>query len=308
MERCPNCGAPARPGAKFCTTCGYRLPAAVAAPTEPVETSTTGASSWPAPPASKQESEADASDEPAATVTESAPASTVDVVIPGPDPENEPIDDAEAARTIGSGDPTAVNTDEVLSSSWPSTSSSSQPSPWTASGAGTDVGGTVAGDRAEPESTDAGIGSGVSEETVIVTEPASQYEGWSAAVVEEVAPPSESTGTNIARATALLDELRLLLPVLATSSTGGTNIGESITGDLESALASAKTATEDRQALRGALNEARDNPRDIQTILALSAQVDAAIALLDEHERLIATVEQAVGNDTPSSGIYPSSE
>jgi hypothetical protein len=26
MERCPNCGAPARPNANFCTTCGVRLP------------------------------------------------------------------------------------------------------------------------------------------------------------------------------------------------------------------------------------------------------------------------------------------
>lgn len=25
MERCPNCGTPARPGAKFCTTCGARF-------------------------------------------------------------------------------------------------------------------------------------------------------------------------------------------------------------------------------------------------------------------------------------------
>src|SRR4051812_37572804 len=26
MERCPTCGTPARPGAKFCTTCGFRFP------------------------------------------------------------------------------------------------------------------------------------------------------------------------------------------------------------------------------------------------------------------------------------------
>src|SRR5215213_9706725 len=25
MEHCPNCGTPARPGAKFCTTCGFRF-------------------------------------------------------------------------------------------------------------------------------------------------------------------------------------------------------------------------------------------------------------------------------------------
>jgi hypothetical protein len=26
MESCPNCGTPSRPGAKFCTTCGFRFP------------------------------------------------------------------------------------------------------------------------------------------------------------------------------------------------------------------------------------------------------------------------------------------
>src|SRR5688500_6629710 len=26
MEHCPNCGTPGRPGAKFCTTCGFRFP------------------------------------------------------------------------------------------------------------------------------------------------------------------------------------------------------------------------------------------------------------------------------------------
>jgi hypothetical protein len=26
MERCPNCSTPGRPGAKFCTTCGFRFP------------------------------------------------------------------------------------------------------------------------------------------------------------------------------------------------------------------------------------------------------------------------------------------
>ncbi|HEX5499116.1 MAG TPA: zinc-ribbon domain-containing protein, partial [Thermomicrobiales bacterium] len=44
MERCPNCGAPARPNANFCTTCGVRLPddltpsqpsPSIAAPSEP---------------------------------------------------------------------------------------------------------------------------------------------------------------------------------------------------------------------------------------------------------------------------------
>lgn len=309
MERCPNCGAPARPGAKFCTTCGYRLPAAVVAPpADPVESSSSSASSWPAPPAPAVATDPDASDQASTGDTEAAPASVDDVVIPDSAPDSEPVDETRAAMTIDSGETGAVNIDEVLSSSWPSTASSSQPSPWTTSGNSDDAAGTAgSGDQAEAENYDAGTGSGVTEETVIVADPASQYEGWSAAVVEEVAPPSGLAGTNIARATALLDELRLLLPVLTTTPTGGSATDETLASALESAVASAKAAADDRQALRDALNEARDNPRDIQTILALSMQADAAIALLDEHERLIAAVDQTIGDGkAPASGIYPS--
>jgi hypothetical protein len=36
MERCPNCDTPGRPGAKFCTTCGFRFPGD-ASDSEPAE-------------------------------------------------------------------------------------------------------------------------------------------------------------------------------------------------------------------------------------------------------------------------------
>jgi hypothetical protein len=39
MERCPNCGTPGRPGAKFCTTCGFRFPGD-ASDSEPAESDT----------------------------------------------------------------------------------------------------------------------------------------------------------------------------------------------------------------------------------------------------------------------------
>ena len=65
MERCPNCATPARPGAKFCTTCGFRFPGdasesepalndagATAAATEDEPGLFPGAMTdgWPAPP------------------------------------------------------------------------------------------------------------------------------------------------------------------------------------------------------------------------------------------------------------------
>jgi hypothetical protein len=65
MEHCPNCGTPGRPGAKFCTTCGFRFPGE-ASDTEPAQDDTDATASanddepglfpgamtdgWPSPP------------------------------------------------------------------------------------------------------------------------------------------------------------------------------------------------------------------------------------------------------------------
>jgi len=83
-----------------------------------------------------------------------------------------------------------------------------------------------------------------------------------------------------------------LLPALVTGA--GTNGDASDVSEFEAILATSEETSGDRRALRDALNEARDNPRDIQTILALSQQADAAITLLDDHERLVTAVQQAL--------------
>ncbi|MBA2521402.1 MAG: hypothetical protein H0V24_17230 [Chloroflexia bacterium] len=168
----------------------------------------------------------------------------------------------------------------MLSSSWPSPATP-RSDPWATTNDASDDAGSEDDEVAA-----------VTEEFVVVPAPASQYEGWSAAVVEEVAPASVSAGTNIARAIALVDELRLLLPALVTGA--GTDGDASDVSEFEAILATSEETSGDRRALRDALNEARDNPRDIQTILALSQQADAAITLLDDHERLVTAVQQAL--------------
>ncbi len=62
MERCPHCGTPGRPGAKFCTTCGFQFPDAetdtvsVAVADDTPETTDSDRpandSEWPAAPSS----------------------------------------------------------------------------------------------------------------------------------------------------------------------------------------------------------------------------------------------------------------
>src|SRR5687768_13517629 len=81
MERCPNCGTPGRPGAKFCTTCGFRFPGdasdgepaqddgdATGSPSEDEPGLFPGAMTdgWPSPP-SPSETVAGGWDEPAVT-------------------------------------------------------------------------------------------------------------------------------------------------------------------------------------------------------------------------------------------------
>jgi hypothetical protein len=292
MDRCPNCGAPARPGAKFCTTCGYRLPVTV-----PVTTSSEGtdapssdaASSWPPAPTASTERPAEVQAESLATTSETAADEIV--VVSASTADGEP---SQTETEVAVAEETESSTDSLLSSSWPSPSQSSPPSPWTVSSATTDepADSSASASGEADESGAASASTGVTEETVVVDEPASQYEGWSAAVVEELAPATATQGTTIARATALLDELRLLLPVL--NAGGGTEISAAVAAELDAALGGATRTAGDREALRSALNEARDNPRDIQTILALSQQADAAIALLDDYDNLSDAAQRAI--------------
>src|SRR5690606_29634085 len=119
------------------------------------------------------------------------------------------------------------------SSSW----GSAQPEPAAADIASSSVDASTEIDEVSveqsSESGDTGATAAVTEESIVVDEPASQYEGWSRAVVEELAPPSSDHGTNVARATALLDELRMLLPVL---NSGSSDVGERVANELEAAL------------------------------------------------------------------------
>src|SRR5438046_890763 len=80
VDKCPNCGQPSRPGARFCTSCGFRLPDRPVEP-EPspltrspfATTSTVAASWWPSSASTGQaESSATNGAEPTAEGTQSA--------------------------------------------------------------------------------------------------------------------------------------------------------------------------------------------------------------------------------------------
>lgn len=129
MERCPNCGAPARAAAKFCTICGHSLsqseidpPEISAAATDehPHHEDDSPANPWPTSP------------------TASAPSGADDDAIEAAEPEPEPEPEAAAgaavaaeAEHVSSQDDNAEpGADQVISSSWPSTDAPHWPPRW----------------------------------------------------------------------------------------------------------------------------------------------------------------------------------
>src|SRR5215217_2552177 len=106
MERCPNCGTPGRPGAKFCTTCGFRFPGD-ASDSEPAQDDTDATAStnddepglfpgamtdgWPSPPPAV-ETVAGGRDEP---------------VVP---PQSAPVEPGETADEVNTPDTWAAGT------------------------------------------------------------------------------------------------------------------------------------------------------------------------------------------------------
>lgn len=125
MDRCPNCGSSVRAGAKFCTTCGFRLPIQPLAPAQPTSarspfdlTSSAPASSrWPNP-----------ADSPAAPVAPVEPAAPAEQAL-DQEPPAEAIPDPPAVDAIEPPDRAAATF-----TGWPQFGSSiGSPTSWEAS-------------------------------------------------------------------------------------------------------------------------------------------------------------------------------
>ena len=303
MERCRNCGAPARVGAKFCTTCGYRLPEPTAA-TDDAPASFDRASDSPA-----EGSGADPSTQDDAPSPESTPVATAD----SPDAPLAAPDDADASDTGVAGDgPTgdaAASADRVLSSSWPTPTATSWPSGWdtpqelrepdsttpgpeAGPGASWPSHSTDTADDAQPEADPTAIAPESGGTLPPAIPPGDDDEIGLASSELDVAPTEPREADQVARAIALIDELRALLPTLATAPPVDLT---AVAADLEAALtADAGQGPVDLADLRAAMLAARDRPRDIDTVLDLVGRVDAVLAFLDAHDRLTAAAERAV--------------
>lgn len=374
MERCSNCGAAARIGAKFCTTCGYRLQSDYASETaatdndgvasnqsetaaaaQPAATATEPDTGWPVPPddaaaqptdpdstatAADDTTGAEAGDAVAASADQQSSAERNDAPsadASASDGESEtgttadPHSASDDAADVSTSDVTVA--DEVISSSWPPPDETSWSSSWDTSATsadtlntGTDTAtddesSTVATTNEVVETTDdvsdtwwsdssQAAGEPIAESTA-VSEPSGELDtGRSPSTLDEPETASsfmvaERESASVisdsdegqqgsaltARALDLVDELRALLPTLS-AGTGGEQ--STIASDLELALAGDAAITGDQSGLRDVLETAREHPRSVDSVLALSGRVEEIIALLDRHDRLVRAMEQAI--------------
>ncbi len=301
MERCPNCDALARPGAKFCTTCGYRLTGSVgdtvSATPDAAPAETSGAET-----ASDQPLDA-ALDPP----DESPPAPSDDLLAAPPAPPDDlPTSvDTPSAETPGG---ETAGADQVLSSSWPEPPASSWSSSWSSpspddpdavSATPLDADEPVAGSTSDPTPEEPAIADDGAVSSDVdgtlpppvplddQTLPSSIPDAWA------MPPTHDEPSSPVADARRLIEQLHALLPSLTASSPDFDL--EPVAADLQTALDDLTIAdSDDQPGLRAALQAARERPRDIDVMLELSSRAGSLLTLLDAHDRVATTLERAI--------------
>jgi len=250
MDRCPNCGAPVRSGAKFCTTCGFQLSVADDAP------STGGAWSGGA--------------------GEPTPATPLSDA--GADPMPVEAPEAVGSDTVSD----APRTDEA--SSWMAAATSAWPPSWEAPTAPTTA---LDADGIEASPSPAGEVPESNASPPAMVDARSEDEG-------ERGDPGAADP--LATARALVEELRDLLPAVAAGAgfRPAPNL-DGVAADLDAARRQPDAArSREFDALRAALEHARDRPRDVDTMLDLVGRVAVVLALLDAHDRYATAIDRAV--------------
>jgi hypothetical protein len=303
MERCPNCGAPARPGAKFCTTCGFRLSES-SATSDPAADEATADPSRALPPNPDDDS-------PLSPTVDEFGQDPAAAAASGEIGETDRATANDGLPAQDSEDEAPADADQVLSSSWPAPEAAAWSSEWQTGDNSSET--EPEPDRsAEPAPEADAIAAWPPPPASIELEAEEEVESSIENVDEQAPanefgePPSseaiplpasgyESPSDAAARAASLLDELRALLPELSAPAPAPAADLEPIAADLEAAIAALDEAEAAEQAaLRVAMDEARTRPRDIDTVLDLSRRVDAVIALIDAHDRCVAAIERAV--------------
>lgn len=334
MERCSNCGAATRPGAKFCTSCGTRLnleqdsaqPASASWSQDPSTQETQSVTppiKWDETINDPPESSSDTSDEAAAsrdtvsdvtdttanstTETRDSPDETVDATT-SEEPTsasswesawpNDTADDSETAEEVSS--EAEAPSDSVTVATSPSSRFAGE-----LDGTEASTESTSESPFSFPERNTWTWGTASDEETDVTNQ---ESETIAPSIPAPEATTVESNDMVIAAASASArntdtdsDDPRHRASALADELRGLIwKIGEnetSGTGDDSSVvrdLTNVRGETGDFSDLRPAIESVRDNPRDIDALRDLGQQADRLQALLDSHSRLTGSLDDAI--------------
>ena len=300
MTRCPNCGAEVRDGAKFCTSCGFRL-------TESEAASTPSRSPFAIPPAG-------AWSPPETAVRSDADSATVD------SSRQDVIDETvyEAPVAISTADDpddvTDLDDNERPGPSWYS------PAPVTTSGPVSDEmlaeleresGGGESTEN-QPESTSESEAPRApadveADDEADTSEGASPWDQASAETETSLMPSRVDSGGSGA-ASGSLDEARQLLTRLQAVLSGLS--GDALAGSERSAP-DLSVSDDEVDSLRKVVAAAQERPRDVDVMLDLVLRADAIAGVIRDRDALLGKDGEEGGNsqasDDEASSMDPAS-
>lgn len=270
MTRCPNCGAEVREGAKFCTSCGFRLTEAEAAPPSRSPFAIPPAGAWSSSQASEQ---ADAA---------AGDRSTQDEV------QEETVYTASPTVTDTSDDVDDLDENDRPGPSWYS------PKPATSGGPVSDemlaeleqdqdaVSGEHTADKSEEDHTDGGwvMAQPIEESQSEASSPWSEARdaGETNLMPPRVDPAIDTDGSGT------LDEARQLVGRLQELLSG---MSSNALGAAGQATPQLQVSDEDVESLRTVVASAQERPRDVDVMLDLVLRADTIAGVIQDRDTLL---------------------
>lgn len=296
MQTCSNCGSVSRDGAKFCTTCGSRLNQIVDSD------QSTGWVSFPSPdpdPAPEPEAADETQMSPAVSYESpinrdpESPADVPEPVGPWGDVAGGPSDEELVAEVTS--ETLEEATVEPLPEPDPTEneSLSSWANQWSANDDDDnddDIG------KDQPSDQSVAV-SGNAVDYIAAQEIDTDIDADTEPVALTGLAPTldDHTPTPKERAQSLIYDLRELIDE-SFAATDATPIADTSPGDHSDALATLNSVPGDDgsfDSLRAILEKAREQPRDVDTMLNLLGEINSLIALVDSHQRYVDAVDTA---------------
>ena len=270
MTRCPNCGAEVREGAKFCTSCGFRLTESEAAPPpsrSPFAIPPAGA--WTSPQVAEQ-TDTVTVDEPAQDEVQEEAVYTAPATIAETSDDVDDFDENErpgpswySPKPPMSSGPVS---DEMLAELEGDAAPGQEPAEPIADDSETDQGWVMAQPIEEPAS----VGSSPWTEA--------RDAGETNLMPPRVEPASSTDGSGaLDEARQLIGRLQELLSGISGDALGGTS----------QATPELAVSDEDVESLRKVVASAQERPRDVDVMLDLVLRADTIAGVIQDRDTLL---------------------